>query len=83
MTIRRFPFKKTKVMLPLNLGKYFTRNGYKDVNVTFSLNEVSCVLEENQSLKDVKSLIKKIGYNIENITVKLLLNIYIGDWYTS
>ena len=32
MTIRRFPFKKTKVMLPLNLGKYFTRNGYKDVN---------------------------------------------------
>ncbi len=32
MTIRRFPFKDTKVMLPLNLGKYFTRNGYRDVN---------------------------------------------------
>ena len=32
MTIRRFPFKDAKVMLPLNLGKYFTRNGYKDVN---------------------------------------------------
>jgi len=31
-TIRRFPYKDTKVMLPLNLGKYFTRNGYKDVN---------------------------------------------------
>jgi len=31
-TIRRFPFKDAKVMLPLNLGKYFTRNGYKDVN---------------------------------------------------
>ncbi len=32
MTIRRFPYKKAKVMLPLNLGKYFTRNGYTDVN---------------------------------------------------
>jgi N-acyl-phosphatidylethanolamine-hydrolysing phospholipase D len=32
MTIRRFPYKKAKVMLPLKLGKYFTRNGYKDVN---------------------------------------------------
>jgi len=31
-TIRRFPYKATKVMLPLNLGKYFTRNGYSDVN---------------------------------------------------
>ena len=30
MTIRRFPFKDAKVMLPLKLGKYF-RN-YKDVN---------------------------------------------------
>ena len=32
MTIRRFPNKNAKVMLPLKLGKYFTRNGYKDVN---------------------------------------------------
>ena len=32
MTIRRFPFKNAKVLLPLKLGKYFTRNGYKDVN---------------------------------------------------
>ncbi len=31
-TIRKFPFKKTKVMLPLKLGKYFKRNGYSDVN---------------------------------------------------
>jgi N-acyl-phosphatidylethanolamine-hydrolysing phospholipase D len=31
-TIRRFPFKDTKVLLPLKLGKYFTKNGYKDVN---------------------------------------------------
>ncbi len=31
-TIRKFPFKKAKVILPLKLGKYFTRNGYKDVN---------------------------------------------------
>ncbi len=32
MTIRRFPYKSAKVLLPLKLGKYFTRNGYKDVN---------------------------------------------------
>ena len=32
MTIRRFPFKNAKVLLPLKLGKYFTRNGYRDVN---------------------------------------------------
>ncbi len=31
-TITRFPFKESKVLLPLKLGKYFTRNGYKDVN---------------------------------------------------
>ncbi len=32
MTIRRFPYKSAKVLLPLKLSKYFTRNGYKDVN---------------------------------------------------
>ena len=32
MTIRRFPYKNSKVLLPLKLGKYFSRNGYKDVN---------------------------------------------------
>ena len=32
MTIRRFPFKNAKVIVPLKLGKYFNRNGYSDVN---------------------------------------------------
>ena len=32
MTIRKFPFKDVKVFTPLKLGKYFDRNGYKDVN---------------------------------------------------
>ena len=32
MTIRRFPFKNSKVLLPLKLGKYFNKNGYRDVN---------------------------------------------------
>ncbi len=31
-TVKRFPFKKAKVITPLKLGKYFTRNGYRDVN---------------------------------------------------
>jgi len=30
-TIQRFPYKKAKVLAPLKLGKYFTRNGYSDV----------------------------------------------------
>ena len=32
MTIRRFPFKDAKVLVPLKLSKYFKTNGYKDVN---------------------------------------------------
>ena len=31
-TIRRFPFKGAKVLLPLKLGKYFTPYRFKDVN---------------------------------------------------
>ena len=31
-TIRNFPYKKSKVIIPLKLSKYFTRNGFKDVN---------------------------------------------------
>ena len=31
-TIKKFPFKDAKVMLPLKLGKYFKKNGFKDVN---------------------------------------------------
>ena len=31
-TIQRFPYKKSKVLAPLKLGKYFTRNGFSDVN---------------------------------------------------
>jgi L-ascorbate metabolism protein UlaG (beta-lactamase superfamily) len=31
-TIRRFPFKNTKVLVPLKLGKYFTPYRFKDVN---------------------------------------------------
>ena len=30
--IRNFPYKKSKVIIPLKLSKYFTRNGFKDVN---------------------------------------------------
>ena len=32
MTIKRFPFKNTKVLTPLKLGKYFRTNGYQDIN---------------------------------------------------
>ena len=31
-TIRRYPFKDAKVLVPLNLGKYFTPYRFKDVN---------------------------------------------------
>ena len=32
MTIKRFPFKNAKVLVPLNLSKYFKTNGYKYIN---------------------------------------------------
>ncbi len=31
-TIQRFPYKKSKVLAPLKLGKYFTKNGFSDVS---------------------------------------------------
>ena len=31
-TIQRFPYKKSKVLAPLKLGKYFSKNGFKNVN---------------------------------------------------
>ena len=31
-TIKKFPYKKTKVLVPLKLRKYFTKNGFSDVN---------------------------------------------------
>ena len=31
-TVQRFPYKKAKVLAPLKLGKYFTRNGFSNVN---------------------------------------------------
>ena len=31
-TVRNFPHKKSKVLVPLKLSKYFTRNGFKNVN---------------------------------------------------
>ena len=47
MTIKRFPFKKVKVLLPLKLGKYFTKNGYEDVNEMDWYDEIKI----NESLK--------------------------------
>ncbi len=32
-TIKNFPYKNAKVLVPLKLGKYFTKNGYKKDNV--------------------------------------------------
>ncbi len=32
-TIQRFPYKDAKVLVPLKLGKYFTKNGFKKENV--------------------------------------------------
>ena len=46
-TIRRFPFKDAKVLLPLKLGKYFMRNSYKDVKEMDWYDEIKV----NQDLK--------------------------------
>ena len=44
-TITRYPFKDNKVLLPLKLGKYFTRNGYRDVTEMDWYDEV--IINEN------------------------------------
>jgi len=31
-TIKKYPYKNSKVLIPLKLGKYFTKYGFKDVN---------------------------------------------------
>ena len=46
-TIRSFPFKDAKGMLPLKLGKYFTKNGYSDVNEMDWYDEI----QVNENLK--------------------------------
>ncbi len=48
MTIRRFPFKNAKVMVPLKLGKYFERNGYSDVNEMDWYEEI--IINENMKI---------------------------------
>ena len=47
MTIRRFPFKDAKVLVPLNLSKYFKTNGYNDINEMDWYDEIKI----NESLK--------------------------------
>ena len=46
-TIKRFPYKKVKVLTPLKLGKYFKGNGYKDINEMDWYDEI----EINKKLK--------------------------------
>ena len=47
MTIRRFPFKDAKVLVPLNLGKYFKNSGYKEINEMDWYDEINI----NENLK--------------------------------
>ena len=46
-TIKKFPYKDARVLLPLKLGKYFTKNGYKNVNEMDWYDEIKI----NQNLK--------------------------------
>ena len=40
-TIQRFPYKKAKVLAPLKLGKYFTKNGFSNVTEMDWYNEIN------------------------------------------
>ena len=46
-TIKKFPYKNAKVLVPLNLGRYFTKNDYNDVN---EMDWYDCV-QVNKELK--------------------------------
>ena len=45
-TIRRYPFKDTKVLTPLNLGKYFTKNKFKPELICIEIHEKEIELSE-------------------------------------
>ncbi len=47
MTIKRFPFKDAKVLVPLKLSKYFKTNGYNDINEMDWYDEINI----NENLK--------------------------------
>ena len=36
-TIKKYPYKNSKVLVPLNLRKYFTKNSFEDVNIPIDL----------------------------------------------
>ena len=61
MTIKRFPFKDAKVLVPLNLSKYFKTNGYKDINEMDWYDEIKI----NQNLK----------INVSNYTYQTLITV--------
>ena len=47
------------------IEKQLKNKGYHDVAVNFSNQELSCSLEENQSISNLISDIKKLGYSIK------------------
>ena len=48
------------------IKKHLEKNNLNNVNVNFSLGEVSFTLQKNNSLNYVISLIEKIGYKVKN-----------------
>ncbi len=62
MTIRRFPFKQAKVLVPLKLSKYFKTNGYKDINEMDWYDEIKI----NENLKI--TLLPAVHWSKRNLT---------------
>ena len=57
------------------IKKHLEKNNLNNVNVNFSLGEVSFTLQKNNSLNYVISLIEKIGYKVKNKQGKKRKNI--------
>ena len=57
------------------IKKHLEKNNLNNVNVNFSLGEVSFTLQKNNSLNYVISLIEKIGYKVKNKQEKKRKNV--------
>ena len=66
-TIRKFPYKDAKVIVPLKLGKYFTKNNYKNVNEIDWNDEIIGVHYVDEFADDTTHYIKENNLSIETI----------------
>ena len=52
------------------IEKKLKDTGFTNVNINFSLNELSCILVKDQKLESLISVVKDLGYNIKKENIR-------------